>query len=75
MNPCEPANSILPERDESFQALFIIDKKDMLTYNIIDRSLQERESDFCRQKTVQRDLLQVTWKNWTKHMSGIPLPR
>jgi hypothetical protein len=77
MNLIEYAQArILPERCESFQDLFIIDKKTCLPIIILFADhIQESESYFCHQKDVQKDRPLATWKNWTNNIYGIPLPR
>ena len=78
MNLIEYAQaSILPERYESFQALFISDKKTCspIIILLLADPIQESESYFCHQKGVQKDLQRATWKNWTNNISGIPLLR
>jgi hypothetical protein len=68
------------QKDTNLFKPFLLLTKRHVDYNIVDnitdRPVQERESDFCRQKSDQRDQQPpVTWRNWTNNTSGIPLLR
>jgi hypothetical protein len=67
------------QKDTNLFKPFLLLTKRHVDYNIVDniadRSVQERESDFCRQKSIQRNQPPVTWKNWTNNTSGILLLR